>query len=159
MNKVKKITLIIIICMIFGEKSYARYIKTEKLKVEQKIARPILKIQEGESIKINTENKEGYYEFSVKNFDSEQISDVNYLYTIQIIFNSQLSTNPDLELYDSERKITLINMKTNPIFIKGNEKIEQKYRLKINYNEVEGGKDIIDKVQIKINAEQEKSNV
>ena len=70
-----------------------------------------------------------------------------------------MSTNPDLELYDSERKITLINMKTNPIFIKGNEKIEQKYRLKINYNEVEGGKDIIDKVQIKINAEQEKSNV
>ena len=43
--------------------------------------------------------------------------------------------------------------------MKGNEKIEQKYRLKINYNEVEGGKDIIDKVQIKINAEQEKSNV
>lgn len=174
-----KILVMAIVLMFSGQISYARYMHTEILKGEQKVAQSILNLKEGIPIKIDTENKIGNYEFSIENFMEDNISEIGFWYTIEISLNidlESLESNLNFKLYNDEGEIKLRNLKTEPIFIKGNKKIEQKYRLNIEYNEVELDNidlnnnfldkeeneidEIIEKISgeihIKINAEQEK---
>lgn len=145
--------------MCFSNSVYARYIKLDTLVVKQEIARPVIEIENGTVLKIDNENKIGYYNLSVKNFTDKYVSDVDLFYRIIIIVDSKVEKNVELNLYKENEEIELSDLKTEEIFIKGKVKNEQKYRLKINYNNVEGGENIRGKIQIKIDAEQEKYNV
>ena len=145
--------------MCFSFSVYARYIKLDTLVVKQEIARPVIEIENGTVLKIDNENKIGYYNLSVKNFTDKYVSDVDLFYRIIIIVDSKVEKNVELNLYKENEEIELSDLKTEEIFIKGKVKNEQKYRLKINYNNVEGGENIRGKIQIKIDAEQEKYNV
>ena len=145
--------------MCFSNSVYARYIKLDTLVVKQEIARPVIEIENGTVLKIDNENKIGYYNLSVKNFTDKYVSDVDLFYRIIIIVDSKVEKNVELNLYKENEDIKLSDLKTEEIFIKGKVKNEQKYRLKINYNNVEGGENIRGKIQIKIDAEQEKYNV
>lgn len=84
------------------------------------------------------------------------MSETNFLYTIEIISN--LDEKIQFELYNEDTQIPLENLKTPQIQIMGNEKVEQKYKLKIIYNNTEknNGKEILDEVQIRVCSEQEK---
>ena len=137
--------------------SYARYIKNECLNIVQEIANPVLEVEEGKIIKIDKINNTGFYEFSIKNFNSKKISEIDSEYTIEII--SDIKDVVKFELYNGERQIQLQNLKTEPILIKGNNKIKEDYKLKIIYNDVNNIKsNIISNIQIKIHSEQEKNN-
>ena len=57
--------------------SYARYIKNECLNIVQEIANPVLEVEEGKIIKIDKINNTGFYEFSIKNFNSKKISEID----------------------------------------------------------------------------------
>ena len=163
-KRVYKIAIITIILIFCEHISYAKYINTYILKGKQEIAQPIFEIEEGIPIKINNENTIGTYEFLVKNFKEENISEVGFLYTIEIVINENLKSKVKVELYNEESNVQLINFKTEPILLNGNNKNEHKYRLNIsynqNYNQNEGGKEVLEsifsKIQININAEQEK---
>ena len=78
------------------------------------------------------------------------------MYTIEILSNTDESIQ--FELYNEEIRIPLENLKTGQLSINGNEKIEQKYKLKVIYDSSKGddGKDILEEVQIKVHSEQEK---
>ena len=135
--------------------SYAKYIKTEVICGIQEIAKPILKIEEGETIQVDRTNNTGYYEFSVKNFNEENVSETGFLYTIEIVSN--LEETVQFELYNGEKQIPLQNLKTWELLITGNEKVEQKYKLKITYNaNAENKEESIEKIKIKVHSEQEK---
>ena len=150
--------------------SYARYIKNECLNIVQEIANPVLEVEEGKIIKIDKINNTGFYEFSIKNFNSKKISEIDESivinnpknqilsdYSIEII--SDIKDVVKFELYNGERQIQLQNLKTEPILIKGNNKIKEDYKLKIIYNDVNNIKsNIISNIQIKIHSEQEKNN-
>lgn len=137
--------------------SYARYIKNECLNIVQEIANPVLEVEEGKLIKIDKINNTGFYEFSIKNFNSKKISEIDSEYTIEII--SDIKDVVKFELYNGEKQIQLQNLKTEPILIKGNNKIKEDYKLKIIYNDVNNIKsNIISNIQIKIHSEQEKNN-
>lgn len=137
--------------------SYARYIKNECLNIVQEIANPVLEVEEGKIIKIDKINNTGVYEFSIKNFNSKKISEIDSEYTIEII--SDIKDVVKFELYNGEKQIQLQNLKTEPILIKGNNKIKEDYKLKIIYNDVNNIKsNIISNIQIKIHSEQEKNN-
>ena len=173
-----KITLLTIILILMESTSYARYTKTEILKGKQKIVKPILNMKEGIPIKIDNANRTKSYEFSVENFNENDISEIGFLYTIQIVSNIDLESNFNLKLYKEDEEIQLSNLKTNPIFIKGNERIEQKYKINIEYKEIKKENNELDetikadsdfenklddltdeisgKIQIKIHAEQER---
>lgn len=136
--------------------TYAKYTDLYRLFFSQEIANPIFVVDKGETVKINDTNNVGYYEFSIKNFEKEQISDIGFSYTIEII--PKLGEIPQFELYSENQKIPIENLKTSILSIKGNEKIEQKYILKIIYdkdNIEEKNKDV-GEVQIKVCSEQEK---
>ena len=156
--KNKKRIFIIIATLVFifsGQISYARYITTEVISGKQEIATPILTLEEGKTIQIDEKNNIGYYEFSIKNFNEENVSETGFLYTIEIISN--IGEAVEFELYDGEKQVSLQNLKTGEISIIGNEKVEQKYKLKITYNATgEAKEESIEKIQIKVHSEQEK---
>ena len=154
----KKVIVILIIVAIFSANiSYARYIKNECLNIVQEIANPVLEVKEGEIIKIDKINNIGFYEFSIKNFNSKKISEIDSEYTIEII--SDIEEAVKFELYNEEKQVKLQDLKTEPILIKGNNKIEENYKLKIIYNDIKDIKsNIMSKIQIKIHSEQGKIN-
>lgn len=121
------------------------------------IATPIFIVESGEATKINEINNIGYYEFSIKNFNETNVSEVGFLYDIEII--SKIDETVQFELYNKEIQIPLQNLKTDELFISGNEKIEQKYKLKVIYDSSKGnsGHDILEEVQVKVHSEQEQS--
>lgn len=155
--KNKKIFLKIIgLTIIFAsctQISYARYTKTEIAKGKQEIATPILIVKEGEKVFINKENNIGYYDFSIKNYNEKNVSEIDFLYNIEII--SKIEDVVKFELYNQEGLINLDNLRTEQISIKGKEKIEQRYKLKIIYKDGID-KNISEKIQIKVSSEQEK---
>mgnify|MGYP004655737931 CR=1 FL=1 len=155
--KRKVIVILIIVSISFVNMSYARYIKNECLNIVQEIANPVLEVEEGKIIKIDKINNTGFYEFSIKNFNSKKISEIDSEYTIEII--SDIKDVVKFELYNGEKQIQLQNLKTEPVLIKGNNKIKEDYKLKIIYNNVNNIKsNIISNIQIKIHSEQEKNN-
>ena len=128
----------------------------DKLSSNISIATPIFIVEGGETTKINEINSIGYYEFSIKNFNETNISETGFLYTIEIISNTDETIQ--FELYNEESQIPLENLKTQPISIIGNERVEQKYKLKVIYDNTKGtnGKDMLEEVQVKVHSEQEK---
>ena len=158
-RKINKKTLIaiilIIIILLFVPKAYAKYIDAITLKNSTQIAKPVFIVEGNESSKINSINNIGYYEFSVKNYNESTISEIGFYYVIEVITKPDKSIN--FELYKGDEKIELENLKTKQIYIEANNKIEQKYKLKIVYDKTLNsiGQDILQEVQIKVHSEQE----
>lgn len=120
------------------------------------VAIPIFIVDGKDVTKISQINNIGYYEFSIRNFNESKTSEIGFLYTIEVISDADESIK--FELYNEETQISLENLKTKELFIKGNEKIEQKYKLKIIYDNIQGdqGKEILNEVQVKVHSQQEK---
>lgn len=152
---IKNIVVVIIVLLMLSNTVYAKYIKTEVLNGKQEIAKPILNIQKGEIVQINNENTEGEYKFTVVNYSEQEISDIGFEYTIEVILKNKDII--EVELYNSNGIVPMNEYITEKIEIKGKQKIEHQYTLKIKYNkEKERSEAIIENLQIKINAEQEK---
>ena len=150
--------------MFIETTSYARYINTEVVKGKQKIVKPILNMKEGIPIKIDNKNKINCYEFVIDNFNEDKVSEIGFLYTIEIISNIDLESKFNLKLYNEEGEIQLSDLRTPKISIKGNEKIEQKYKIYIERNESEEEENYAERefatisgtIKIRVSAEQEK---
>lgn len=140
------------IIIFFTHIVYAKYVSMYKIKSSNSIEMPILVIEGDEILKINEINNIGYYKFSIKNFNEINISETSFLYTIEILSNTDESIQ--FELYRDEEQIPLKDLKTDKLLIQGNEKIEQKYELKIIYDETKEGNEINEKVQIRVYSEQ-----
>ena len=152
----KIIILTILIIALTTPIVYGKYFSIDKLTGQIEIANPIFIVEGAEATKISEINSIGYYEFSIKNFEGNNISETGFIYTIEII--SKVNGTIEFELYNSEEEIiTLHNLKTKEKYIKGNEKQEHKYKLKVMYNSTKGnkGEDILEEVQIKVHSEQE----
>lgn len=144
----------VIIIILFAPTVYAKYITIEKIGILFNIATPVFVVDGEEAIPISPNNNIGYYEFSIKNFNETAVSGTDFEYTIEIIVNTDMELQ--FELYNEEKIISLENLKSEKLLITGNEKIEQKYKLKVIYDgsEEEKNQDIIGDVQIKIHSEQ-----
>lgn len=158
LSKSKKIIillLLIIFIIAFTPIVFAKYNTFELLKSNTEIAKPVFEVEGSEDSKISAINNIGTYKFSIRNFNEKGISEIAYLYTIEII--ADVDESVKFELYRNDEKIELENLKTKSIFIGANNKIEQNYELKITYDSTLGekGKDILQDIQIKVYAEQD----
>ena len=135
---------------------YAKYITIDKINGEFAIATPIFIVEGKETTKISKINNIGYYEFTIKNFNETKISETGFLYTIEILSN--IDESIQFELYNNDKQILLKNLKTEQLSIIGNEKVEEKYKLKVIYDsqKATSRKDILEDVQIKVHSEQAK---
>ena len=148
--------IIIVVIMLFMPIVMAKYNVIEVLTSNNEIAKPVFIVEGTETNKISAINNIGYYEFTVKNFNETEVSETAFLYTIEVISNTDESIQ--FELYNGDKLIELQNLKSEKLFIPANEKIEQKYKLKVTYDSSLGtkGKDILEEVQIKVHSEQAK---
>lgn len=147
--------LVFIIFFLSAHIVYGKYVSIDKINMKFRIATPIFIVDGKDITYINEKNNVGYYEFSVKNFNETNVSEIGFLYTIEIISN----TNEEIqfELYNNEEQlIELQNLKTQEFFNPANQKKEDNYKLKIIYDIAKGNKEknIFEEVQIKIHSEQ-----
>ena len=135
---------------------YAKYITIDKISGAFTVATPIFIVEGKEITKISEINNIGYYEFVIKNFNETNISKTSFWYTIEILSNTDESIQ--FELYNEDKQISLKNLKTEQLSIMGNEKVEEKYKLKVIYDKTKAtiGKVILEEVQIKVHSEQAK---
>lgn len=135
--------------------AYAKYISIEKSNSTLNIAKPIFEMEGNKTTKISKTNNIGYYEFLIKNFNDTDISDIGFLYTIEII--SDMDETLQFELYKGNEIIPLNSLKTPELSISGKQKEEHKYKLKVIYDSSKKYEENITKdVQIKVLSEQEK---
>ena len=127
----KKIFIIFFVVLIINNKNIAKYIEKINIISETKIAKPIIEIENYEKIvitKIDLE-KEIEYKFKVKNYNEDQVSNLRFLYYIEI--ESDISKElVEYKLIDLEenKEIELINNRTQNIKML-NEKYEKEYML------------------------------
>lgn len=150
------ILITIIMTVLCTRVAFSKYKTSIKFNKNLEIATPIFIVEGTETSKISAINNIGYYEFVIKNYNETQVSETGFLYTIEIISNTDESIK--FELYKDDEQVELENLKTSNLTINGNEQIEQKYKLKVTYDKNLGtnGKDILEDIQIKVHSEQEK---
>lgn len=71
--------------------SFAKYVNSTKVKVSSKTANPIFIVNGDNEINITKYGSINNYEFSVKNYSSTKISDVDLNYTIEVIADDIVS--------------------------------------------------------------------
>ena len=69
---------IVMVMLIFMPKTLAKYSTSEKLLNQIDIAEPIFIVEGKETTKISEINNIGYYEFSVKNYNDTNISEISF---------------------------------------------------------------------------------
>ena len=134
---------------------FGKYIEQKNAHFGAKIAKPVIYLENGENIKIDDNNKEAEYKFSVKNFDNNGIiNEVNMDYTIEVISKDDSAIT--YTLYRDENEVPLNNKKTQKITIGRKNKEEHKYILKVKYEKEKSQemKDLTQDIQIKISSEQ-----
>ena len=99
----KKIFIIFFVVLIINNKNIEKYIEKINIISETKIAKPIIEIENYEKIvitKIDLE-KEIEYKFKVKNYNEDQVSNVRFLYYIEI----ESDISKELVEYKNNKKL------------------------------------------------------
>lgn len=160
-RKTKNITygiLIFMICLLYLTGfSFAKNIEHILLKSNTSIAEPIFLVEGGKSIQISEKDREKYYEFTIRNYEGEKISDMDLRYFIEInpIIHAQTVS---CQLFRNGEEVHLENQKTELIEIPKEVKKEHQYQLKITYQQdlEKLGQDIFQEIQLKVHSEQQK---
>lgn len=154
-NKIKIIIVIVVSLIIFlSGYCLAKYETAKDVLTNSKIAMPIINVEGEVTSKISALSNIGYYDFTVKNYNQEKVSDVSLNYSIEIISSTDESIS--FKLYKGEEEINLENNKTEPIYIESLNQVEHSYRLEVMYDKTKSNsqKDILEDVQIKVHSEQ-----
>lgn len=164
-NKIKqrkKLIIIMIIALIIilffiGFSFGKTYSKTD-IQGSSEIAKPIMKVENSNKINITNQNQEGIYEFKIKNFEDENnITSVEMEYYIEIL--TDISDLIKIELYKNDQLIEIENNRTKTFNMVKDIKQEDKYKIRIKYNEKSNisMEDIIQELQIKVHSQQKQS--
>ena len=123
-KKILRIVIIVVVSSaILVPMSISKFKSQEELKGKMDIAEPIFIVEGNEKANISAINNIGYYEFSVKNFKDNKISETGFKYVIEVV--SKTDDAIKFELYKEDEPLKLDGQKTEEIMIAGNEKIEK----------------------------------
>ena len=161
MKNKRKVIIIIFVALIiliffFSGFSIGKEFTKKDIKGNTKVAKPLLEVENGSSLEINNFNKEGVYEFKIKNYNEQgEKTDVNLEYYIEVL-NEFENTGIEINLFRNEQKIDINNNKTEKFILSKDEIKEDNYKLEVLYNEDKNinMEDIISQLQIKVHSEQ-----
>lgn len=144
-------------------KSYSKYSKKLDVQSVSGIARPYFSLKKQEVLEVKNLNTDViYYEFLVKNFENNFVSETSFLYNISFEF-SQDKAPIKLELYkiinSEERKVEISNNSTVLPERLGIGEEQAEYKLKVYYD-LDSNEIMRNDLEIKvsINAVQEEEN-
>lgn len=158
----RRVILIVIVSLVlaffFSGFSLGKEMSKIETKANSKIAKPIIKIENNETLSIDNRNKEGVYDFKIKNYDENEIvTEVDMEYYIEIL--TQLDKAITFKLYKNNEEIPICDNKTNIYYLSNDKKQEDNYRIEIKYNKLDSNpsSDIFQDIQIKVHSEQRKA--
>lgn len=154
-NKIQIIVLMTCIIILFMTSySIGKQITEVVIAMNGQIAKPIFVVENQSEIEITESKKEGEYYFKVKNYEVEEISQVDMQYYIEIIGTTDKSIK--YTLYKNDKQIELQNNKTENQNMQKDEKQEDNYCLKIQYDNTKPTSlyDTMQELQIKVHSEQ-----
>ena len=148
------IVILIVIVLFFTGYSIGKEIINVNVNATTQIAKPIMIVENNPSIDITSIKNTGYYDFKVKNYNDNEINQIELKYWIEII--SKYDETISFKIYKDNQEIPLTDNKTQEIKLEKNEKREQNYRLEIIYDKTKSTstEEIIQDVQIKVHSEQ-----
>ena len=151
MIKVMLILILIIIMLVFwGGRTFAKHTKHVNSRGISEVAKPVFVVDGARNIKIDG-IQDTIYDFSVKNYNGDEISEVEMEYYIEIVNDSEA----DLEfvLTKSGQSINLENNKSSLISLLSAQKQKDDYQLQIKYSDDSNIiSDIDGNIQIKVEA-------
>lgn len=148
--------LFLIIILILTGNAIGKSISDVFINANAQVATPIFAVKTNPEIDILKLNDTAEYQFEVVNYENDQITDVEFSYTIEIISN--FDEYVDFTLFRNGIELNLENNKTKQIDMAKAKLTEHKYTLKITYDEskINSITEIIDNIQIKVHSEQSK---
>ena len=159
-NKRKEIFIIFIVLIIliffFSGFSMGKGFSKKDINGNTEVAKPILQVENGNSLEISNTNKKGTYEFKVKNYNEQgETTQVDMEYYIEIL-NDLENRGIILKLFKNEQEIEINNNKTEKFILAKNQMEEDNYKLEVTYDENKNTnmEDIINQLQIKVHSEQ-----
>lgn len=159
-NRKKEITIIFIILVIliffYSGFSLGKGFVRKDVNGKTEVAKPILQVENGNSLEINNTNRKGIYEFKVKNYnDQGEKTQVDLKYYIEILSDLE-NSGIELKLFRDEQEIEVKENKTENFILPKSEEKEDNYKLEISYDKEKNTnmEDIIKQLQIKVHSEQ-----
>lgn len=159
-NRKKEITIIFIIVIIliffFSGFSMGKGYSKNDIKGNTEIAKPIIQVENGSSLEINNQNKEGIYEFKVKNYnDNGEITQVDMEYYVEIL-DDLSNKGIEIKLLKDNEEIEINENKTEKYLLTKEGMQEDNYKLELKYNENKSIsiEDVFEQLQIKVHSEQ-----
>ena len=160
-KKVIKIVLVVVLLIIMlllwwlflgGSNVFAKYKKDISSNSITEVAKPVFVVEGVDDIKIDG-IKDTTYNFSVKNYNQSETSEVDLDYEISIENNSKADL--DFTLTKDGQNVSLLNNKTNILTLSNVGKQSDDYTLSIKYNNNPAiVEDITGDIQIKVEAVQ-----
>lgn len=152
---VAMVILLIILFLLLYKHSMAKYKEVINLSSTTEVANPVFIVDGVKEITIDGLEEQSVYNFSVKNYEENNISDVNMKYYVEIVNNigNMISYN----LSKDNKNINLKDNRTEEIKLTGVNKKEDNYELNINYDKSlsQDNEDITGIIQIRVVAVQE----
>lgn len=150
------IILIISIFFLSGFSMGKGFVKKD-IAGKTEIAKPILQVENGNTLEINNATENGIYEFKVKNHNEQgEKTEVDLKYYIEIL-NDLNDEAIEIKLYRNEEEIEIKDNKTEEFILTKDEIKEDNYKLEITYNKDKNVsmEDIVEQLQIKVHSEQQ----
>ncbi len=150
------ILVILLLLVFFKGTSFSKFKRSITSNSVSEVAKPVFVVDGDENIKVDG-IEDTIYHFTVKNYNTTEVSDVDLKYTIEIVNSSDANLEYELTNNDNER-ITLTNNKTGVIKLNrssGTGRSSEEYNLKIKYhNNPAITSDIQGNIQVKVEAVQ-----
>lgn len=140
--------MITIIIVLFSRCCFGKYFKEVLLESDNIVSKAIILIENDPTIYINSiENRT--YNFKVKNYDNDEISEVDIEYYIRIFENSITM----IKIYKNGQEIVKEGNETDKFLLSKNIKQEDDFRIEIIFLN-EDDQEIIDQIDIRVCYEQ-----
>ena len=127
-NRRKEIFIIflflIILVFFFSGFSMGKEFSRKDINGITEIAKPILQVENGSSLEINNSNREGIYEFKVKNYNEQgEKTQVDLEYYIEILSDLE-NSGIELKLFRNDQEISINENKTENKVVSSNLNVE-----------------------------------
>ena len=110
MKNKRKVIIIIFVALIiliffFSGFSIGKEFTKKDIKGNTKVAKPLLEVENGSSLEINNFNKEGVYEFKIKNYNKQgEKTEVDLEYYIEVLndFENKVTGEENLKFHETK---------------------------------------------------------
>lgn len=146
-----------VVVLFFSGRSIGKALNSTQINAKGEIAEPIVVVENNPKISLTATQKEGTYNFFVKNYDdSGKITQVDMKYNIEIL--GKLDDAISVKIFKDNTEIQMNNNKSEDFLLGKDNKQKDEYKVEIKYEKEKSTslEEILQDLQIKVHSEQAK---